>query len=118
MNAENKEFVGVIGAGSFGLTIANLLSHNVHVLLFARRPEVVQQIHEHHYFDHVVISQKVTATNDPKFLAENCTLPTHPLPLSNLDPPLVMTRFIDLLGFGNYWGRFKSWLGGLWSREG
>lgn len=74
MNAENKEFVGVIGAGSFGLTIANLLSHNVHVLLFARRPEVVQQINEHHYFDHVVISQKVTATNDPKFLAENCTL--------------------------------------------
>ena len=74
MNVEKKEFVGVIGAGSFGLTIANLLSHNVQVLLFARRPEVVAQINEHHFFDNVVISQKVIATNDPKYLAENCTL--------------------------------------------
>lgn len=74
MDVEGKQFVGVIGAGSFGLTIANLLAHNVPVLLFARRSEVVQQINEHHYFDNVVISQRVTATNDPKFLAETCTL--------------------------------------------
>jgi glycerol-3-phosphate dehydrogenase len=60
MNVEKKEFVGVIGAGSFGLTIANLLSHNVQVLLFARRPEVVAQINEHHFFDNVVISHIIT----------------------------------------------------------
>jgi glycerol-3-phosphate dehydrogenase (NAD(P)+) len=74
MTTEKKEFVGVIGAGSFGLTIANLLSHNVKVLLFARRPEVVQQINEHHFFENVVISRQVTATNDPKYLADHCTL--------------------------------------------
>lgn len=73
-NAEKKEIVGVIGAGSFGLTIANLLSHNVDVLLFARRSEVVQQINELHIFENIHISEKVRATNDPALLAESCTL--------------------------------------------
>ncbi|MEY3248491.1 MAG: hypothetical protein RL742_534, partial [Bacteroidota bacterium] len=36
--------VGVIGAGSFGTAVANLLAHNSEVLLFSRKPETVRQI--------------------------------------------------------------------------
>ena len=39
-----KEPVGVIGSGSFAVTIAHLLTQNVNVLLYARRPEVVDEI--------------------------------------------------------------------------
>ncbi|MEL6539424.1 MAG: NAD(P)H-dependent glycerol-3-phosphate dehydrogenase [Bacteroidota bacterium] len=38
----SKEFVGVIGAGKFGTTIANLLAQNTKVLLYARRPESIE----------------------------------------------------------------------------
>jgi glycerol-3-phosphate dehydrogenase (NAD(P)+) len=39
-----KKYVGVIGAGSFGTAIANLLAENQDVLLFARRQETVDEI--------------------------------------------------------------------------
>ncbi len=38
MMIQPPEIVGVIGAGSFGQTIAQLLSHNVNVLLYSRTP--------------------------------------------------------------------------------
>ncbi|MEL6412607.1 MAG: NAD(P)H-dependent glycerol-3-phosphate dehydrogenase [Bacteroidota bacterium] len=36
--------VGVIGAGSFGTAVANLLAHNADVLLYARRQETIQKM--------------------------------------------------------------------------
>jgi glycerol-3-phosphate dehydrogenase (NAD(P)+) len=38
--------IGVIGAGSFGLAVANLLAENNKVLLYARNPDVVHQINK------------------------------------------------------------------------
>lgn len=35
---------GVIGGGSFGTAIANLIAHNGKVLLLVRKPEVVNNI--------------------------------------------------------------------------
>jgi glycerol-3-phosphate dehydrogenase (NAD(P)+) len=40
--------VAVIGAGSWGTTVASLAAHNVPTLLWARRPEVARGIEEHH----------------------------------------------------------------------
>lgn len=66
--------VGVIGAGSFGTAIANLLAHNANVLIFSRNPELVKKINStHHHFD-IDLSPRIRATSDLKEVAEQCTL--------------------------------------------
>src|SRR6266508_2502097 len=40
--------VSVIGAGSWGTTVAHLAAHNVPTLLWARRPELAEAINERH----------------------------------------------------------------------
>ena len=42
--SENNKPVGVIGAGRFGIAIANILAENRDVILFSRRQEVVDSI--------------------------------------------------------------------------
>jgi len=61
--------VGVIGAGSWGTTLANMLAANGHaVRLWAREPEVVETINASHinrlYLDGCQLSEEVTATGD------------------------------------------------------
>ena len=71
---QNKKVVGVIGAGSFGTTIANLLSHNRQVLLYSRQKEQVESINKiHRHFD-LTLSEKIVATNDLEEVAMNCHL--------------------------------------------
>lgn len=66
--------VGVIGAGSFGTAVADLLSKNNEVLIFSRRQEVIDAINrgEAHY--EVKLSNKVKATGDLKEIADRCDL--------------------------------------------
>lgn len=66
--------VGVLGAGSFGTAVANLLAYNTDVLLFSRKPEVVEHINRTHTHLDVAISPRVTATSDLEELARHCTL--------------------------------------------
>jgi glycerol-3-phosphate dehydrogenase (NAD(P)+) len=66
--------VGVLGAGSFGTAIANLLAYNVDVLLFSRKAETVEQINRTRQHLGVAISPRVRATSDLAELAERCTL--------------------------------------------
>lgn len=66
--------VGVIGAGSFGTAISNLLAYNVDVLLYSRKPEVVRQINTERQNFGARLSDRVQATNDLQELAERCTL--------------------------------------------
>ncbi len=66
--------VGVIGAGSFGTAIANLLAQNAEVLLFSRKPETVQSINATRTHLGVAIAPRVTAINDLQELAQRCTL--------------------------------------------
>ncbi|HEX5111557.1 MAG TPA: hypothetical protein VFV79_01840, partial [Saprospiraceae bacterium] len=47
-NGHKRGPVGVIGAGSFGITVAQLLAVGNEVLLYARDPEVVRKINEEH----------------------------------------------------------------------
>ena len=42
--SESREVVGVIGAGSFGTAIANLLAYNVNVCLYTRQDKIVERI--------------------------------------------------------------------------
>jgi glycerol-3-phosphate dehydrogenase (NAD(P)+) len=74
--ASKTQVVGVIGAGSFGSAIGNLLSHNTDVLLYSRQQDLVDEINETHRHPNldVDISPKVTATTDLEQIADRCTL--------------------------------------------
>lgn len=64
---------GVIGAGSFGITIANLLAENGNVLIYARRPETVADMNSTR-FRKTKLADRVTATSDLEDIAKRCTL--------------------------------------------
>lgn len=66
--------VGVIGAGSFGIAVANLLAHNAEVLIFSRKDEVARQINERHAYQGHTLSARIKATTDLGELARRCTL--------------------------------------------
>ena len=67
-----QKTVGVIGSGSFGMTVAKLLSENVHVLLFTRRDSVMEAINERKHYKGVDTEGKITAVNDLKYIADQC----------------------------------------------
>ena len=68
-----QQTYGVIGAGSFGTAIANLLALNVDVLLLCRHAEEAAKINETHRHLGVTVLERVRATHDFKELAEKCT---------------------------------------------
>jgi len=72
--APKAQPVGVIGAGSFGTAIANLLAYNVEVLLYSRNQQLVQQINESREHLGVKLSEPVRATNDLKEVAQQCAV--------------------------------------------
>jgi len=64
--------VGVIGAGSFGITVAQLLAVNQEVLLFARHPDVVRSINETGERLGVRLATNIRAVNDYREVASSC----------------------------------------------
>jgi len=75
-NLEKESIVGVIGAGSFGTAVSNLLAHNTNVLLFSRKKATVDKVNSTHRHPNLGIdlSEKITATNNLQEIAERCTL--------------------------------------------
>lgn len=65
--------IGVVGSGSFGIAIANLLAENVDVMLYARREEVYDQIKARSgKFSN--LSDRVNANFNLEELSERCQL--------------------------------------------
>ncbi|MBK8486022.1 MAG: NAD(P)-dependent glycerol-3-phosphate dehydrogenase [Saprospiraceae bacterium] len=60
---QSHKVVGVIGAGSFGTTIATLLAHNTDVLMYARKKEVVDRINQTHQHLGVELNSRIQATH-------------------------------------------------------
>ena len=60
--------VGLLGGGSWGTTVAALLTRNVPVTLWARNPDTVEEINTHHtnstYLPGAHLPEKLVATND------------------------------------------------------
>jgi glycerol-3-phosphate dehydrogenase (NAD(P)+) len=75
--------VGVIGAGSFGVALSNILSENTDVILYTRRDEVVDEILKRHTSYGRKINPKVKPTSDIKFLADNCEIIFPVVPSNN-----------------------------------
>ena len=75
--------IGVIGAGSFGLAVANLLAENNEVLLYARNPEVVEELNEKNVYDGYDIHENIKAINDVQYLTEQCDIIFPVVPSAN-----------------------------------
>ncbi len=68
----SKNPVGVIGAGSFGCAVANLLAENVPVMIYARKPEVVEEINRQQTSRGLHLQEGVRGTGDLETLAKEC----------------------------------------------
>lgn len=69
-----KSPVGVIGSGSFGVTISKLLSTNKDVLLYTRRQEVLDAINDNHLYLNTPLDHRVRATMNIEEVCANCKL--------------------------------------------
>jgi glycerol-3-phosphate dehydrogenase (NAD(P)+) len=67
---------GVIGSGSFGTAVANLLAVNTDVLLFSRKEALVDAINKEHRHPrlNVTLPARIRATSDMEEVASQCTL--------------------------------------------
>lgn len=86
-NSYNKP-VGVIGAGSFGSAIANILAKNSDVILYARNPQVLQTITKTGSLHGQKFNEKIRPTNDLEYLAGNCDVIFPIVPSENF-PALI-----------------------------
>jgi len=64
--------VGVIGAGNFGSTVANLLARHRDVLLYVRDESVIEHILKTRENRGHKLSKNITPTNDLQLLASQC----------------------------------------------
>jgi glycerol-3-phosphate dehydrogenase (NAD(P)+) len=71
-NSSKEKSVGVVGMGSFGTAIANILAEKSKVIAFARRSELVDEINHHHQVDGLPIHENIIATQDPEMLCKSC----------------------------------------------
>ena len=86
--SEELEWVGVIGAGSFGTAMAQLLAENRRVLLYVRRPQKAEQLRRERTFRGHTLHERITITEDLERLPKECTL---------LFPVVPAASFRDLL---------------------
>lgn len=66
--------VGIIGAGSFGISIASLAANNKNVLIYSRRKEVIDAINQSQKVNGLQLPDNVEGTHDLKRLCGECTL--------------------------------------------
>ena len=71
-NSSKPKYIGVIGMGSFGAAIANILAAKNPVMVYARKQEVVDEINENHTAQGKLLSENIIASNDPKELCKRC----------------------------------------------
>ncbi len=84
--------VGIIGAGKFGLALANLAGVNLPVTLYSRRTDLVQQVNQKHSYRDIKLSRNITATNDPNELCETSQL------IFQVTPSIHFRKVIQLMG--------------------
>lgn len=72
--SSEKAPVGVLGGGSFGSAVANLLAENQPVLLFTRSADVAKEINEKRLNRGRKMHENVSATSEVKEVAEACSL--------------------------------------------
>jgi glycerol-3-phosphate dehydrogenase (NAD(P)+) len=79
-----KKAVGVIGMGSFGIAVANLISHNSDVLLYSRSREKIDDFNKTHTFRSINFNINVIGTCSLEEVANTCDLIFILIPSENL----------------------------------
>lgn len=76
----DKKYIGVIGAGSFGTALANLIAENHDVLFYVRRPGRLEKIKETNENLGQKLNKRIIPTGDVERMTDECTLlfPTVP----------------------------------------
>jgi glycerol-3-phosphate dehydrogenase (NAD(P)+) len=74
MNSKNTSDkpVGVVGAGSFGTAVANILANKTPVLLYARKEEVAQEIARTRMSQGQPVHDNIQPTHDIELLGRSC----------------------------------------------
>lgn len=83
MNNSYKYQAGVIGAGKFGIALANIMTENGHVLLYARRAEVIEKIRNTRKHKNQEIHPAIELTDSLEALASQCELIIPVIPSAN-----------------------------------
>ncbi|MFC3415978.1 NAD(P)H-dependent glycerol-3-phosphate dehydrogenase [Algoriphagus hitonicola] len=71
-NSSKIKQIGVVGIGSFGATIANMLAEKNQVIVYARKSEVVDEINSQHQAQGRTLNPLIKATDDPEEICEAC----------------------------------------------
>ena len=71
-SSSKEKAIGVVGMGSFGTAIANMLAEKNQVFAYVRRPELMEEINEQHLVDGQPVNPNIQATMDPETVCENC----------------------------------------------
>jgi len=80
----SEEVIGVIGAGSFGTAIANILSENdSKVLLYVRDPKRAKKTSRERISSGQKLGQNIEMTNDLKSIADRCEVIFPVIPSAN-----------------------------------
>ncbi len=69
-----KKQVGIIGSGSFGMTLAHLASENQDVLMYTRREEVADSINKDHLLKGFKLNANIKASTDLEYVCNECRL--------------------------------------------
>lgn len=69
-----QPFVGVIGAGSFGAAIANIIAENKPVLLYTRKEATAEQLRADRKYTHGLLHPSIEITSDLAEVADRCRL--------------------------------------------
>lgn len=72
MKGQDKP-IGIIGAGSFGKAVANIIAKNRPVLIYSRKQDKADIINSTHLIDGVQLNERVRATTDLAKITTNCS---------------------------------------------
>ncbi len=73
-NSSKPKKIGVVGVGSFGTAIANMLAEKNEVMVYARKEEIVEEINTSHIASGRELSPTIKATFDPEELCKSCNI--------------------------------------------
>ncbi|MFT4567299.1 MAG: glycerol-3-phosphate dehydrogenase (NAD(P)+) [Saprospiraceae bacterium] len=71
---DREKSIGILGAGKFGIALANLVAAKHNVILYSRRDEMVEQVNATHLYHGIALSSKIIATSSPQDICEQCEL--------------------------------------------